>query len=84
MRGAPKDIGGLILWLRKNAIAWDSLTVGNVTISGSDLRISESLPKAKVTDTPDKPATIQQRYGAALLEDATKSEGMNSVVEEDE
>ena len=81
---ASTDLQKLILWARKNSVAWDSLTVGNVTISGSDLRLAESLPKPKATDAPAGPATIQQRYGAALLEDATKSEGMNSVVEEDE
>ena len=80
---ASTDLQKLILWARKNSVAWDSLTVGNVTISGSDLRLSESLPKPKVTDVPPRAATIQQRYGAELLEDATQSQGMTSVVEED-
>jgi hypothetical protein len=81
---APTSITGLILWMRSHSIAWDSLTVGNVTISGSDLRLSESLPKPKAEDRPTKAPTIMDRYGAALMEDATKSDGMNSVVEEDE
>lgn len=71
-----------ILWCRKNGISWTSLTFGSIHHEGSDMLAADGLPKPKVDDRPAAPS-IQQRYGAALLEDATKSEGMTSVVEED-
>lgn len=71
-----------ILWCRKNGIAWSSLTFGGIHIEGSDMLVADGLPKTKDEDRP-APHSIMQRYGAALLEEATKSEGMTSVVEED-
>lgn len=81
---AITDIQKLILWARKNAIAWDTLTVGNVTVNGGDMRASEGLPIASKSDTPtSRAANMYQRYGGAVLEVASQSEGMTSVVEED-
>lgn len=70
-----------ILWCRKNGISWSSLTFGGIHMEGSDMLASDGLPKPKDERAPAP--SIQQRYGAALLEEAGKSEGMTSVVEED-
>ncbi len=75
------DLQKMILWCRKNGVAWDSLTVGGLTINGSDCRLAEGLPQQPATDSA-RVATMFQRYGGDLLAEAAKSPGMTSVVEE--
>ena len=82
---ALSDIQKLILWCRKNGVAWNQLACGSITIDGSDLKLAETMPKQAAA--PEKPKTIFEQYGAALLEAqaraATEDEGMTSVVEEE-
>lgn len=77
MRGQAKELTELILWCRKNGIAWRALTVGTITIDGGDSRVDVEQPHA---DRPTPREGIRQRYGAAMLAEANESEGMSSVV----
>lgn len=72
----------LILWCRKQGITWNQLTVAGITIDGSDMKMTEGLPPPKDVVQPRK--GMFQTYGGPLLEQAADSEGMTSVVQEDE
>lgn len=71
-----------VLWLRKNRIGWNQLTVGNITIDGMDLR-----PDGGAKDsTPEAPReTITQKYGGVLLAASAEPEdNMSPIVEQDD
>jgi hypothetical protein len=80
------DIQKLILWARKQSIAWQTLTVGTITIDGSDMRQLESMPQPKAL-VPAKRPDVYAKYGQAMLEQAADSDGIDeatSVVELDD
>lgn len=77
-----KALRELILWMRKNGIAWSVLEVGGVRIEGGDTKlVDQAPPKA---DQPEPRAGIYHRYGADLLREASESGGMTSVVEQED
>lgn len=72
-----------VLWLRKNRVSWNQLTVGNITIDGTDLRPDGA---AKDSSTPEAPRqTITEKYGVAYLTASAEPEDtMSPVVEQDD
>ena len=73
------DAQKMLLWCRKNGIAFRTLTVGTLTIDGTDTRLAEdAAPPAEAAPR----VTMRDRYGAGFLREAAESEGMTSVVEE--
>lgn len=83
---ALKDLQALILWARKNQIAWSSLTCGTLHIEGGDMKPEREAQRSKPQDAQPAP-TMYQRYGGALLEqdaDAKAGSVQSSVVVEEE
>ena len=72
------DAQKMILWCRNNGIAWRTLTVGNLTIDGSDLKLAEEVKPAQAVAR----TSIRSRYGAdVLMASSAEEEQGSSVVE---
>jgi hypothetical protein len=80
MKGSAKDLTDLILWCRRNGIAWSTLTCGAITIDGADTRAVDTMDRTVHAIEP-RPS-MAQRYGGAMLDGSGTPRGeMTWVVE---
>lgn len=83
---APKSADAraqeMLMWLRKNRIACDSITVGDVSLSVHDLAIVTTTDKTAEAAPPRK--SIYEDFGGDALEQARSSVETVEPTEEDD